>query len=165
MKFTAVFTTAAAFAGAASAAAIEMRDTCLQEYGVCYKPGQPNPSQACCGDLICVADRCRDPKKLVFSAPAPEPTCLAKYSVCFVAGGPQPDKPCCDGLICAADRCRDPNEETVKPEPTSTAVAEPTCLAKYGVCGNAGDKPCCDGLICAATRCRDPKEEVLNSSA
>lgn len=165
MKFTTVFATVAAFTGAASAAAIEMRDTCLAEYGVCYKPGQPSPSQACCDGLICVADRCRDPKKLTSCAAAPEPTCLAKYAVCYVAGGPQPDKACCDGLICAADRCRDPAEETIKPKPTTTATAEPTCLAKYATCFVAGgpqpDKGCCEGLICAADRCRDPKEEEI----
>ncbi|TQV99675.1 hypothetical protein V2A60_005128 [Cordyceps javanica] len=108
MKFTTAFAAVAAFTGVASAAAIEARDTCEPEYGVCYAPGQPDPSRPCCDGLICVADRCRDPKKL---AP-PEPTCLAKYATCYVAGGPQPDKPCCEGLICAADRCRDPKEET-----------------------------------------------------
>ncbi|OAA78078.1 hypothetical protein LEL_04901 [Akanthomyces lecanii RCEF 1005] len=90
-------------------------------------------------------------------------TCLAKNAVCYVAGGPSPGV-CCDGLICAADRCRDPAEETIKPKPTTTAVSEPTCLAKYAVCYVAGGLPpgaCCEGLICAADRCRDPAEEEV----
>lgn len=60
MKFTTVFATVAVFTGAASAAAIDMRDTCLAKYAVCYVAGGV-PLGACCDSLICAADRCRDP--------------------------------------------------------------------------------------------------------
>lgn len=168
MKFAAAFTTISAFSGAAVGAAINARDTCLAEYGVCYEPGAPEPAGPCCEGLICVADRCRKPSDLIHTPTAtatPEPTCLAEYGTCYIPGAPQPAEGCCEGLICVADRCRKPSDLIHTPTTMATATPEPTCLAKNAICYIPGpvEQPgaCCDGLICAADRCRDPNEEAI----
>lgn len=173
MKFSTTTLLISSLSSVAFAAPSAPKNQCIANYSDCFD-SQNQPLGACCDGLICVANKCRDPKEITGGSDNSNDQCVTENHNCFDDITGQPVGTCCDGLICAANRCRDPKKEKIKP-PAKKApevlssfpnplAAKDKCLEKYGACVDdiTGQfiGTCCEGLICAANRCRDPKEEV-----